>query len=638
MIKQYYMTYDEKGREIVRICKISHDMADNLAWRIARAIIEIPTGGRTLGRFQKELKRQHIDLIPRFKDGQEYPAGLVFGIKGMGISGSAISSNLTPMKMREAGFRVSDTDQELEALQRAHVGFTEYAVGEPKPGKDGQVGTIGISKHYKRRRDAVIRQSLVGDLRLDPDNVWIMRMLDFGSDWKNPVHHAEDHTKVYKDQGDGTYRRYNFGRKYLGVAEHRSITADTDLLTIASDLEMGFAINGDPAVDPSVGYAPRTLRRTKRFAGFVPPKNPQPPKPSDLAGLPQELRERVEKGDLEVEIFTNRPPGIASSRRSWLHFDIDDIELPEGFDPVLRPSEAADHIVRTMLPSEFHGARFGIQLSSSAGMAVDKNDKDDAGGVRATRDSHLRSASMHLFVEVEKPVFPEDVKAWLETWDAETGREGALDLQIFEPNQVNYLMPPVFDTVDPYADRRHSVLQGNRKVHLPDHIDGMAIRGETERFYSPFRHQAVERSDRAPVETQSRPKGQGVSNSPNWKIAAGPLPNGGAGCRDYLAKSVQSMAYSAVEENSLVTTAKINAIRYALAGRAAEIWDALYAQKRMSQRTYDNNSEDARYRLIDGALDKAVAKHGIWSYAAIRGLPDGTVKAEAEEMYLKALK
>ncbi|MGJ3258035.1 MAG: hypothetical protein ACFE0S_00390 [Rhodospirillales bacterium] len=612
-------------------------MADNLAWRIARAIIEIPTGGRTLGRFQKELKRQHIDLIPRFKDGQGYPAGLVFGIKGMGISGSAISSELTPKKMQAAGFRVSDTEQELEALHRAHVGFNEYAVGAPKPGKNGQPGTIGISKHYKERRDAVIRQSLTGGLKLDPDSVWIMKMLDFGSNWKNPVHHAEDHTKVYKDQGDGTYRRYNFGSKYLGVVERRSITADTDVLTIAADLEMGFAINGDPAVNPSVDYAPRSLRRTKRFTGFEPPKKPSPPKPNDLAGLPQELRERIEKGDLDVEVLTSRPPGIASARRSWLHFDIDEVALPEGFDLVFRPTEAAEHIVRTMLPPEFHGARFGAQLSSSAGMSIDKNDKDDAGGVRATRDSHSRSASMHLFVEVEKPVFPEDVKAWLETWETKTGRKGSLDLQIFEPNQVNYLMPPVFDTVDPYAERRHSVLQGNRKVRLPDHVDGMAIRGETERFYSPFRHEVIEREEAPLYPAHPRPKRQRGSGSRNWKIAAGPLPSGGAECRDYLARSVQSMAYCAIEENPQATVTEINSIRRRIADRATELWAVLYDQKRMSQQTYDNNSDEARYRLIDGALDKAVAKHGILSYAATNGLPDSAVKTEAEGTYLEAL-
>lgn len=142
---------------------------------------------------------------------------------------------------------------------------------------------------------------------------------------------------------------------------------------------------------------------------------------------------------------------FADVPRYFLALDVDQFK-PLASDPILELDEAAREFVETVLPPEFHGAAFHLQLSNSAG-APGKEDVLKA----------------HLWFWLSSPL----TGAQLTAWQKRTG--AAFDPAFFRQVQINYTADPVFEdgVIDPVPVREMFV-DGRPEVDLRLSAEDMA--------------------------------------------------------------------------------------------------------------------------------------------------------------------
>lgn len=144
--------------------------------------------------------------------------------------------------------------------------------------------------------------------------------------------------------------------------------------------------------------------------------------------------------------------------RRWLALDVDQFQ-PLTADPVLEPGDAAREFVETMLPVEFHGAAFHLQLSNSAG----------APGKTDVLKAHLWFWLSEAFTGAQ-----------LTAWQKRTA--SAFDPAFFRQVQINYTADPVFDGVDDPVPVREMFVPGRPEVALDIEAGDLVAEVRPSRF------------------------------------------------------------------------------------------------------------------------------------------------------------
>lgn len=144
--------------------------------------------------------------------------------------------------------------------------------------------------------------------------------------------------------------------------------------------------------------------------------------------------------------------------RRFLALDVDWFE-PLASDPVLEPAEAAREFVETMLPAEFQGAAFHLQLSNSAG---------------APGKEHLLKA--HLWFWLDEAFTGAQLLAWQKRTQAK------FDPAFFRQVQINYTADPVFDGVEDPVPLREVFVPGRPEVTLNLDVEDLAAEVRASRY------------------------------------------------------------------------------------------------------------------------------------------------------------
>ena len=184
----------------------------------------------------------------------------------------------------------------------------------------------------------------------------------------------------------------------------------------------------------------------------------------ELEGMPNNCVIRAEPlPGLLGRIVKRRKNGDQAAfvevRRCAFMVDSDSLPLPEGLDLLVRPEEAARHLI-AQLPSEFHDVSCHWQLSSSAGIKT------------------ATTIKMHIWFMADRPLLDAELKLWAKVYNAHwalsrglpwKGREGQkhklIDDALFQGVQPHYTATPLFHDgrVDPVS-RRSGLLVGSRDV------------------------------------------------------------------------------------------------------------------------------------------------------------------------------
>jgi hypothetical protein len=150
---------------------------------------------------------------------------------------------------------------------------------------------------------------------------------------------------------------------------------------------------------------------------------------------------------------TGEAPFFHEVARSWVAFDFDSVEVPEGLDPL--DAEGAGKHLRGLLPPEFRNVSCVVQATSSAGMKE---------GLR-----------YRLWFHLSRPLTGDELEGWSKGYPC--------DPAVFRTVEPIYTAKPIFDPPleDPVERRVVPLLGELETVPVPAELPGQEAGGKRRR-------------------------------------------------------------------------------------------------------------------------------------------------------------
>ena len=139
---------------------------------------------------------------------------------------------------------------------------------------------------------------------------------------------------------------------------------------------------------------------------------------------------------------TGEAAGFTAAARRWMLIDGDGLPCPAVIDPRVEPEAAVEHMLG-LLPPECWDATCWWQLSAQQSVKPD--------------DDSLR---LHLWFWLDRPVDDASLKRWAISANMAANGIKVIDPALFNPVQIHYCAPPLFDGIKDPLVRRSGLRQG----------------------------------------------------------------------------------------------------------------------------------------------------------------------------------